>query len=130
MLFMTNNSKKRILFVDDEPDITIFFNMVLNDFGFKVDSFNNPCQALSSFKVGVYDMAILDIRMPQMNGFELGNEIRKLDTKVKISFMSAFDILEENLKVVVPTIYEEKPLIMKKPIAIDDFISKIKEKLE
>jgi two-component SAPR family response regulator len=75
-------------------------------------------------------MAILDIRMPQMNGFELGNEIRKLDTKVKISFMSAFDILEENLKVVVPTIYEEKPLIMKKPIAIDDFISKIKEKLE
>jgi DNA-binding response OmpR family regulator len=126
---MTNNNKKRIIFVDDEIDITAFFNMVLKDFGFKVDSFNDPLQALSSFKVGLYDMAILDIRMPKMNGFELGNEMRKLDTKIKISFMSAFDIPQENLKVASPLLYNEKPLIMRKPISIDDFISRVKENL-
>jgi CheY-like chemotaxis protein len=75
-------------------------------------------------------MAILDIRMPKMNGFELGDKIRKLDDKIKISFMSAFDIPEENLKTTAPTLYEEKPLIIRKPISLDDFVSRIKEKLE
>ena len=49
--------------------------------------------------------------MPKMNGFELGGKIRKLDDKIEISFMSAFDIPEEDLKTTIPTIYEEKPLL-------------------
>ncbi len=117
------------MLVDDEPDITLSFNMVLEVSGFAVDSFNDPLLALSSFKPGLYTMAILDIRMPKMNGYELCGEIRKIDDKVTISFMSAFDIHEENLKTSVPTLNEEKPLIMKKPISIDDFVSKIKGKL-
>ena len=122
--------RSRIILVDDEPDITFSFNIGLEDYGFAVDAFNDPLLALSSFKVGLYTMAILDIRMPKMNGFELGDKIRKLDDKIKISFMSAFDIPEENLKTTSPTLYEEKPLIIRKPISLDDFVSRIKEKLE
>ena len=122
--------RSRIILVDDEPDITFSFNIGLEDYGFAVDAFNDPLLALSSFKVGLYTMAILDIKMPKMNGFELGGKIRKLDDKIKISFMSAFDIPEEDLKTTVPTIYEEKPLIIRKPISIDDFVSRVKEKLE
>ncbi len=122
--------RSRIILVDDEPDITFSFNIGLEDYGFAVDAFNDPLLALSSFKVGLYTMAILDIKMPKMNGFELGGKIRKLDDKIKISFMSAFDIPEEDLKTTIPTIYEEKPLIIRKPISIGDFVSRVKEKLE
>jgi DNA-binding response OmpR family regulator len=122
--------RSRIILVDDEPDITFSFNIGLEDYGFAVDAYNDPLLALSSFKVGLYTMAILDIKMPKMNGFELGGKIRKLDDKIKISFMSAFDIPEEDLKTTIPTIYEEKPLIIRKPISIGDFISRVKEKLE
>jgi DNA-binding response OmpR family regulator len=122
--------RSRIILVDDEPDITFSFNIGLEDYGFAVDTFNDPLLALSSFKVGLYTMAILDIKMPKMNGFELGGKIRKLDDKIKISFMSAFDIPEEDLKTTIPTIYEEKPLIIRKPISIGDFVSRVKEKLE
>lgn len=125
-----NGRGYRIMIVDDEPDITLSFNMALEDHGFIVDAFNDPLLALSSFKAGLYAMAILDIRMPIMNGYELSGEIRKIDNKVKISFMSAFDVFEENLKIAVPTLNEEKPLIMKKPISIDNFVSCVKSKLE
>ncbi len=120
----------RILLVDDEPDITLSFDIGLEDYGFVVDAFNDPLLALSSFKTGLYIMAILDIKMPTMNGFELGGEIRKLDDKIKISFISAFDIHEENLKVTVPLLYEEKPLIIKKPISINDLALRIQKELE
>jgi two-component system, OmpR family, response regulator ChvI len=122
--------RSKIILVDDEPDITFSFNIGLEDYGFAVDVFNDPLLALSSFKVGLYTMAILDIKMPKMNGFELGGKIRKLDDKIKISFMSAFDIPEEDLKTTIPAIYEEKPLIIRKPISIDDLVSRVKEKLE
>ncbi len=127
-----NNAKcprYRILLVDDDPDITFSFKIALEDNGFAVDAFNDPLLALSSFKVGLYNMAVLDIKMPKMSGFELGGQIRKLDDRVKISFMSAFDIYKGSLKETVPTLYDEKPLIMRKPITMDDFVSRIEERL-
>ncbi|MEJ7641101.1 MAG: response regulator [Candidatus Nitrosocosmicus sp.] len=119
----------RILLVDDDPDITFSFKIGLEDNDFAVDAFNDPLLALSSFKAGFYNMAIFDIKMPKMNGFELSGEIRKLDDKVRISFISAFDIYKDNLKAEAPTLFEEKPLIMRKPISIDDFVLRIKENL-
>src|SRR5437870_1981129 len=68
--------RKRILIVDDEPDITIAFEK-----GFSV---NDPMLALRNFKTGSYDLLIIDIIMPQIDGFELYEEIRKIDTKVKV----------------------------------------------
>jgi two-component system, OmpR family, response regulator ChvI len=106
----TLQATKRILLVDDEPDITLSFNIGLEDYGFAVDAFNDPLLALSSFKIGLYRKAILDIKMPKMNGFELGCELKKIDNKIKISFISEFDIQEENLKYTVPSLYEENLL--------------------
>ena len=122
--------QRRILLVDDEPDITLSFNIVLEDNGFAVDAFNDPLLALSSFRQGIYAMALLDIKMPKMNGFELSVEIRKIDDKVKITFMTAFDIMKEDLKTAVPALGNEEPLIIRKPIPIDDFVIKVKEELE
>lgn len=59
------------------------------DGGFKVDAFTNSLIALQNFKTGLYDFAILDVKMPVMNGLELYQEIRKLDDKVKICFLTA-----------------------------------------
>jgi two-component system, OmpR family, response regulator ChvI len=85
------NSKQRILLVDDESDITFSFSIGLEDSGFEVDTFNNPLRALSNFKSDSYDLVLLDIKMPEMNGIDLCKEIRKLDNGVRICFLTAFD---------------------------------------
>jgi len=127
-------NNKRILIVDDEPDITLYFSMILRESGFIVDVFNDPLLALSSFREDLYDMAILDIRMPKISGLKLGTEIRKIDEKIEISFITAYDIHDQNLKedevtAVSSMLDKEKPLIMRKSIFEKDFVSKIKEKL-
>ena len=94
-----NNNKdddnNRILLVDDEVDITMVYTMGLQDNGFKVDAFNDPLQALSDFKSDIYSLVLIDYKMPKMNGFELYQEIRKVDTKVKVCFITAFDVIME-----------------------------------
>ena len=119
----------RILLVDDEPDVTLGFEMGLEDDGFVVDSFNDPILALSSFRQGLYSLALFDIKMPKLSGFELYREIRKIDDKVKICFMTAFDIQNEKLKEVLPTLDSEKPIVIRKPITIDDLMVKIRTEL-
>ena len=120
----------RILLVDDEPDITLAFSIVLEDNGFVVNAFNDPLIALSSIKQGLYALALLDIKMPKMNGFELYREIRKLDDKVKVCFMTAFDIKEDQLKVAIPTLGEAKPTIFRKPIKSEDLVAGVKVEIE
>ena len=91
MIMMMNNKKNivtRILLVDNEPDNTSVLSMGLEDEGFKVDVFNDPVLALSNFKPNFYALSILDINMPKMNGYELYKEIRKIDDKVKVCFLT------------------------------------------
>jgi len=125
----TYRNSNRILLVDDEPDITFSFNMILEDNGFAVDSYNDPIHALSSFKSGIYAIAILDIRMPGMNGFELSLELRKVDNKIKILFMTAYDIHDEGINQSKLKVLKEKPIILKKPISLNDLVSKIKKEM-
>jgi CheY-like chemotaxis protein len=90
---------KRILLVSSEDDVNLALKMALEEeqeqddddykSSFKVDSFNNPILALKNFKNGSYDLVIIDIVMPQMDGFELSEKIRKVDDKVKICFLTA-----------------------------------------
>jgi CheY-like chemotaxis protein len=84
--------KRKILVVDDEPDNTSIFSMGLEDGGFEVDAFTDPLLALSKFKSDhkKYDLLILDIKMPDMNGFELFEQIRKIDNNIKTCFLTAF----------------------------------------
>ena len=80
---------KRILVIDDEPDVNITLRKVLEKNGFIVDSYENPFLALDNFKPHYYDLLILDIKMPEMNGFSLYREIKKLDQKMKVCFLTA-----------------------------------------
>jgi CheY-like chemotaxis protein len=133
-----NNNKNRILVVDDEPDITLIFAMGLEDNGFTVDAFNDPIQALSSFKSDLYDLALLDYKMPNMNGFELYREIRKIDHNVKVCFVTAFELYYEELKNKFQTSSsitssehkrEDVKCFIPKPVDIDDLVVRIKEEL-
>jgi two-component system, OmpR family, response regulator ChvI len=86
---------KRVLLVDDEPDLNLTLKMVLEQNGFKVNSFIDPLVALENFRgeaAGMYDLLILDMKMPNMNGFELYTQIKKIDDKVKVCFLTACDI--------------------------------------
>ena len=80
---------KRILVIDDEPDVNITLRKVLEKNGFIVDSYENPFLALENFKPHYYDLLILDIKMPKMSGFSLYREIKRLDKKLKICFLTA-----------------------------------------
>src|ERR687887_1689101 len=99
---MSSNKKRknnnRILLVDDEPDISLLFKTVLKDEGFKVDSFTDPQLALSNFKPDFYDLVVLDIKMPDMNGFQLYREIKKIDSKLKVCFLTASEMYYEEYR--------------------------------
>ena len=86
-----NKSIKRILVVDDEYDISFTIKVVLEENGFKVDSFTNASEALENVRTGLYDLVILDVKMPEMDGFILYEKIKKLDDKVTICFLTAAD---------------------------------------
>ena len=76
-----SNRSRKILIVDDQPDITSTFDMILQMNGFEVNSYNDPLLALSNFKPDLYGLALIDIRMPKMNGFELYKKIKDIDNQ-------------------------------------------------
>jgi DNA-binding response OmpR family regulator len=117
-----------ILIVDDEPDITSSLKMGLEYNGFEVHTFNDPIEALSNFKAGSYDLVLLDIKMPKMNGFELCQEIKKEDEKVKICFLSAFEPSYEEFRKQFPELNVR--CFASKPISIYDLTNRIKEEIE
>ena len=86
-----DNRIKRILVVDDEYDVSLVMKLILEENGFKVDSFTNAFEALQNFSTGLYDLAIVDVVMPEMDGFSLYEKIKKLDDKVIICFLTATD---------------------------------------
>jgi two-component system response regulator ChvI len=120
------NSAPRIMVVDDEDDVILELRVVLEDNGFKVDSFNDPLLALENFKADLYDLLILDIKMPKMNGFELYKQIKKVDNKVKTMFLTALTELqeyEEFRKEVSPKLGER--YFVPKPIENEDLIKRV-----
>ena len=123
------SEEKKILVVDDEPDASIF-TMGLEDGGFKVDSFTDPLLALSAFKEDrrrKYDLLILDIKMPDMNGFELYEQIKKIDSKVQVCFLTAFgEGYTEEFKKMFPSSSLGVSFI-RKPIRVDDLVKRVKE---
>jgi DNA-binding response OmpR family regulator len=90
--------KKKILLVEHEQDLSVVFNMVLEEGGYEVDCFTEPVLALKNFKAGFYDLVILDIKMPEMDGFELHRQLKKLDSAVKICFLTASEVFYEEFR--------------------------------
>ncbi|MDQ6668775.1 MAG: response regulator [Thermoproteota archaeon] len=118
--------EKRILVVDDEYDTNLTLKIVLEESGYKVDSFTDPLAALRNFKSGLYDLALIDVKMPGMHGFGLCNEIRKFDIKVKICFLTATeDTHYESFRKQAYPNFEEN-CIIRKPIENELLISRIK----
>jgi CheY-like chemotaxis protein len=117
---------KRILVVDDEYDTNLTLKVVLEESGFEVDSYTDPQAALRNFKTGLYDLALIDMRMPVMNGFGLYNEIRKLDSKFKICFLTAAEdtYYETFRKQAYPN--DDENCILRKPIENELLIKQIK----
>ena len=128
-----NRNKKRILIVDDEVDITLSFSLALEDSGlFEVDTYNDPLVALSNYRPNSYDLLLLDIKMPNMNGFELYDKIKRIDNKVKVCFISAYDVDYNALREQFPSLEIDCLLpmdIMRKPIEIRKLIKRIEVKL-
>ena len=85
--------KKRIMIVDDEVDVGRTLKMILENYGFDIDSFTDPAVALEEFKPSLYDLTILDIRMPEINGFELYDRLKSKDPNLKTLFISALSYL-------------------------------------
>jgi len=124
---MNSDKKKRILLVDDEQDIALAFKISLENNGFTVDAFNDAEEALSNFEAGFYDLLLIDIKMPKMNGFELYREIEKIDNKPKICFITAFEVYYKSLRELFPTVKVD--CYIKKPITTDDLVQRIKSEL-
>jgi DNA-binding response OmpR family regulator len=103
--------------------------MGLEDEGFNVDAFTDPILALSNFKPNYYSLVILDINMPKMNGYDLYKEIRKLDNKVKICFLTASELYNENLRRQTKEILNEVKRFISKPLTLEDLVIKVKKEL-
>jgi DNA-binding response OmpR family regulator len=114
----------RIMLVDDEPDINAALSVVLKRAGYDVDTFDNPFIALEKLKPGFYDLIILDVKMPQMDGFELYREIKKVDKKAKICFLTASELYYENIRKEKFTPLD-KELFIIKPISNAELLKKI-----
>jgi len=104
---------KRILIVDDESDICFALEEVLREDGFVVDSYEHPLVALDKFKPHLYDLIVLDIKRPELNGSALYQEIKRLDKKVKVCFLTAgeiYDRINQDISSVAANCFIRKPI--------------------
>jgi DNA-binding response OmpR family regulator len=124
------NSRTRtsnIIMVDDEPDVNIAIKTALEENGdFQVDTFNNAESALFAFKPDYYDLAILDVMMPGMNGFQLCRKLREIDKKLKISFLTATELtyLQDIDSVIINDLRADSFVV--KPVNTTDLINRLK----
>jgi DNA-binding response OmpR family regulator len=127
---MTNDNdrkNKRILLVDDEPDVTYTLEIVLEDKGFMVDSYTDPTLALSNFKPGLYDLLLLDIRMPTINGFDLYQKMKEIDSNVKICFLTASELFYEKYRKISAYPRVDKEKFIQKPLRTEELIRRLNE---
>ena len=123
---------KRIMIVDASDNVNLTFRIVLreSDKRLRVESFNDPVEALREFRPDFYHLVIIDILMPKMNGFELYNRLKKLDSNVKICFMTTGSeiFLREFAKEAFPEL--DLNCFIRKPIANEDLLKRVQEVLE
>jgi CheY-like chemotaxis protein len=126
---------KRILIVDDDSDITTTFKAAIdsnngNNVNKRIEVYtsNDPVVALSEFKPNFYDLLLVDINMPHMNGFELCQKIFGIDINVRICFMSSGEINRKALREIYPSL--SVGCFMRKPMTIDYLIKRIMSELD
>jgi DNA-binding response OmpR family regulator len=112
------------MLVDDEPDINSALRVVLKRAGFDVVTFDDPVAALENFKARSYDLCILDIKMPKMDGLDVYQKIKDLDGDVKVCFLTASELYFERFREGKYPILD-KDLFIRKPIANVELLKKI-----
>jgi DNA-binding response OmpR family regulator len=113
------------LLVDDEPDVILTIKIVLEENGFQVDSFTDSLLALEDFReeTGMYDLIILDIKMPNMNGFELYRQIKKIDNKAKVCFLTGSELYQGEYADIFNTL--DGRYFIQKPIENEELIARL-----
>ena len=125
----SQNTKNRILVVDDEPDITLTLKVGLETVGlFDVDAFNDSEAALKSFNPDFYALILIDIMMPKMSGFELYEQLKKVDPDIKVCFLTASEMYYERNRGIEHCALN-KDLFLQKPISTDDLIKEVNKKI-
>jgi two-component SAPR family response regulator len=121
---------KGILIVDNSADITTTFKVGIENASksIAVHTHNDPRKALLDFEPNFYDLLLIDINMPYMNGFQLSERILESDINVKICFMSAGEINRDALREIHPSI--SLGCFIKKPVTIDYLIDRIMKELD
>ena len=127
---------KRILIVDDDPDITLTFKKAFdeanrisgNKSSFHVSTYNDPLVALSEFKPDFYDLILVDINMPKMNGFDFCVKVFEVDINPRVCFMSSELINQEALREQYPSL--SIGCFIKKPVTIENLVRRVKAELE
>jgi DNA-binding response OmpR family regulator len=123
-----NKLSKVILIVDDDPDMTSIFSLGLQDEGFEVYAYNDPLDAISEFRPNFYDLLLVDINMPKINGIELSRQLLELDSNVKICFITAGEANIEVLRELYPA--RDIGCFIRKPVTIDQLVKRVKAELE
>ena len=124
------------MIVDDDADLTLTFKEVIeesnsnNDVNKRIEVYtsNNPAVALSEFKPNFYDLLLVDINMPHMNGFELCEKILVIDINVRICFMSSLEVNRDGLREIYPSL--SLGCFMRKPVNIDYLLKRIRSELD
>jgi len=119
--------QKRILIIDDEPDVNIVLQSVLEQNGYRTDSYTDPVAAYKNFREGLYDLVILDIRMPVIDGFLLYQKIKVTDGKVMICFLTATEYFREEFRKRQGVGDFKQELFLRKPIENKELVHTIKK---
>jgi len=90
MSLLTKQSNKRILLVDDEEDVLEFLKIFLESKGWEVEKASTPSKALAMLRQKAYFLAITDIAMPEMDGYEFISSVKQQKTPVEIAVMTGF----------------------------------------
>lgn len=102
--------------MDDEPEVLASVREGLEKQGFAVDAFEDPVKALGAFRRHAYDIALLDVKMPNLNGFQLYREIMRLDGSIKVRFFTAFEEYRDEFRRAFPELDEHR--FIKKPTSL------------
>jgi DNA-binding NtrC family response regulator len=123
------STTKNILFIDDEKDVTLTVKTVIEETGlFHVDTFNDPDLALKRFKPNFYALVIIDVMMPKMSGFELYEQLKRLDSNLKVCFLTASEMYHQEVREVEHCALNED-LFLQKPISNEDLVREIDNKI-
>jgi len=122
-------NKIKILIVDDEDDITSSFKRILEIHGFEVDAYNDSMLALSKFKANYYDIALFDIKMPYIDGFDLYKKIKEIDNNIRICFLTASEAYYQQFR---EKDYSQlsRDLFIQKPIELEELLKRIENVLK